>query len=265
MKHFYIKSLILAVLIALVFGVCFRFVKGTESNMADSATAYNLSAWLSKNGVSIDKDIIDLSTKHVIYTTMYNTVSDRKASAERILGEGITSSADTYRGANGAVVFTDDTFKLTPADGLFDKIVSGVDKYNSAKKAERIVKELGFDIKGSIISGGVEDERFVANITKTINSMPVFDDSISVYMDKNKVISIEGIWYVPESGKVQKRKAKSAADALTELAHQIGGGEKNTITSMTLGYKLKHTDHITELEPVWRFEINNDDIIYIGA
>ena len=38
MKHFYIKSLILAVLIALVFGVCFRFVKGTESNMADSAT-----------------------------------------------------------------------------------------------------------------------------------------------------------------------------------------------------------------------------------
>ena len=265
MKHFYIKSLILAVLIGVLFGVCFRFAKGTEENVADTATAYNLSSWLLKNGVSIDKDIIDLSTKHVVYTTMNNTVSDRKASAENILGEGITSSADTYRGPNGTVVFANDTFKFTPTDGLFEKIVSGVDKYNSAKKAEQIIKELGFDIKGSIISGGVENEHFVAHITKTINSLPVFDDRISVCMDKNQVISVEGIWYVPQSGKAQKRKAKSAVDALTELAHQIGGGEKTTVTSMTLGYKLKHTGDMTELEPVWRFEINNDDIVYIGA
>ncbi len=265
MKSFYIKSLIFAAVIGVLFGICFQFAKGTDSNTSDSTTAYNLSSWLSKNGVSVDKALIDLSTKYVVCPYMKNTITDRKTAAEKILGDNLTSSADTYRGSNGTVVFTNDSFKLTPEEGLFKKIVSGVDRYNTPKKAEKIVKALGFDLNGSIISSSTDINGFTAHITKTINSLPIFDDCITVVMDKDSIISVDGVWYIPEPGKHPKRKAKSAIDALTELAHQIGGSRKTSVTSMSLGYKLKHSDDVTELEPVWRFETDSRDVIYIGA
>ena len=264
MNHFGIKALVLACAAAVLFLVCFGIAKGTSLDNADSSTAYNLSAWLAKNNITIDRRLIDTDAQTVRAATLKSTVSDRKKTAETMLGSAEDAGADTYTGENGTVVFAKDTFTMTAAKGAFGKSVSGIDRYNSGKKAEEIAKAMGFDLSGSVISTDEDGSIFTAYITKTIDAKPVFDDCITLTADKDGLISASGVWYVPEDGIGNERRAKPAADALAELLERLGG-EKTSVSSMTLGYRMKHSGNITEIVPVWRFEIEDRDDIYIEA
>lgn len=264
MKYFAAKALSAAAAAAVLFLICFSFAVGTDSNTADSTTAYNLSSWLAKNDIIIDRDLIDTETQYVSAVTMRNAAADRAETADAILGGASGTGADTYTGENGTLVFSRDSFALTPAEGLFEDIFSGIDRYNCGKRAENAAKELGFNLSGSVISSEDGGSVFTSVITKTIDSLPVFDDCITLVMSRDGLVSAEGVWYTPES-KGDARPAKSSSDALAELLNSVGGSGRITVRSMELGYVMEHTGNITELKPVWRFEFDGRDDFYIDA
>lgn len=265
MKHFSIKALCMAAAAAVLFILCFSLAKGTKENTADSTTAYNLSAWLAKHEISIDRELIDTDTQTVLSAAMRNAAADRQETAAAILGESVQgTAADTYTGKNGTVVFSKDAFTLTPNDGLFSDIASGIDRYNCGKKAERMAKSLGFDLSGSVISSKMEDGSFSSSITKTIDSKPVFNDAITLVIRKDGLVSASGVWYIPY-GRGQSRTAKSAADALAELLKQVQNSGRVMVQGMTLGYVMEQRGNGIGLKPVWKFELDGRDDVYIDA
>lgn len=264
MKCFAAKALAAIAAAAILFLICFSFAVGTNDNNANNTTAYNLSSWLAKNDIIIDRELIETDTQYVVAATMQNAVANRAETAETILKEASATGADTYKGTNGTLVFSHDTFSLTPSEGLFSDIFSGIDRYNCGKRAESAAKELGFNLNGSVISSEDGGSVFTSVITKTIDSMPVFDDCITIVMDRNGLISAEGVWYTLES-KGDERPAKSSSDALAELLNAISGSGRVTVLSMELGYVMENTGNITELKPVWRFEFDMRDDFYIDA
>lgn len=264
MKHFAAKSLAALGAAVILFIICFSLAVGTADNTAGSGTAYELSSWLAKNDITIDRSIIDTDTKYAAAVTMKSAVSDRASAAAGMLGTCSGTAADTYTGARGVVVFSKDSFTLTPADGLFADEFSGLDRYNCGKRAESAAKELGFNISGSVISAEENNGSFSAVITKTVDSVPVFDDRITLSMTRGGLVSASGVWYVPESSG-GRRPAKSAADALGDLLNETAGSGRVTVRSMEFGYLLDHEGNTTQLKPVWRFELDSRDDFYTDA
>ena len=264
MKYFAAKALSAAAAAAVLFFICFSLAVGTDSNTADSTTAYNLSTWLAKNDIIIDRELIDTDMQYVAAATMQNAVADHVETADAVLGGASGTGADTYTGENGTLAFSRDSFVLTPSEGLFASMFSGIDRYNCGRHAESAAEELGFNLNGSVISSEEGDSVFTSVITKTIDSLPVFDDCITLVMSRDGLVSAAGVWYTLES-KGDERPAKSSSDALAELLNSVGGAGRVTVRSMELGYLMEHTGNITELKPVWRFELDGRDDFYIDA
>lgn len=264
MKYFTAKSLAALCIAAVLFIICFNLAVGTTDNTAGSTTAYNLSSWLAKHGVTIDRELIDTDDVYAVDASMKNAYSDRASAAEAMLKNASSSGADTYTGENGAVSFSHDSFVLTPAHGLFEDIFSGLDRYNCGRRAEDAANELGFDLNGSVISSEETDGGFKAVITKTIDSAPVFNDCITLTMSRDGLISAEGVWFVPEE-LGEKRRARPAADALGDLLNRVEGAGKITVRSMEFGYLMERNGRSARLKPVWRFELDGRDDVYTDA
>ena len=129
-----------------------------------------------------------------------------------------------------------------------------------------MAKQMGFDLDGSIIITSYDGNSYTAKITKTVNSLPVFNNCITINIENKSFVSASGIWYVQDGGAYEKRKAKSAADALAGLLKEVDGIGKVTVTSMTLGYKMeKNNEGTYVIHPFWRFELSNRDDVYIPA
>lgn len=265
MKYFNIKALAMLVTALILFSICFGLAKGTDTNTADSSTAYNIASWLSKNDVFIDRAMIDINDNYIISSTMTNTLSDKDSSARTILNGNTESAADTYTGPNGTLTFSRDKFTLKPSAETFKDEFADVSVYNAGKRAETAAKLMGFDLNGSLISTSYDDTFHYAVITKTIDERPVFDDAIIMTFDKTGLKSMEGVWYTVYGGYTKSRLAKPCIDALAEFLDHVPDGQRVTITSVTLGYNMKHSGNITEIFPVWRIESDCLESIYIDA
>lgn len=267
MKNFYAKITVLFIAVIILSGVCYKLAKDTSANMSDSATAYNISSWLAKNNISINKDMIDTSTQKVVSAKLINTAKNHDEISKKMLGDDMTSSgANTYNGKNGTVTFTNDNFYIVPQENVFEKYIVKADKYSFGKSSEEIMKSMGFDLNGSMISVREDGKKLIADITKTIDSKPVFNDMITVFITNKASLEATGIWYIQDGGVTEKRNAKSAADALTELLKYTQGYDKITVRSMTLGYKAENFKNDTaQIKPYWRIELESGDTIYIEA
>lgn len=267
MRYFWVKISVIILAAAVLFTVSFKLVHDTSDNMSDGQTAYNLSSWLAKHDIIIDRDIIDTEDKYVYSTELSNAISDHSTAAAAMLGDGAASSgANTYNGERGTVMFSEDSFSFTPKENTFSQTVSKADKYNMGKRSEEIVSDMGFDLGGCVISTDENGGELKATIYKTIDSKPIFDDRLEVVISDKKLHSVSGAWYVESSVPKDKRRAKSASDALCEILQKLNGSGKITIKAMTLGYKMNHTENGTTVtEPFWRFELEDRDDIFIPA
>ena len=266
MRYFWIKISAMVLAAAVLFITSFKLVHDTSDNMSDSQTAYNLSSWLAKNDIIIDRDIIDTDDKYVYSAELTNAITDHSASAAAILGsEAAGSGANTYKGERGTVVFSDDSFSFTPNDGAFSQTSAKADKYNMGKRSEEIVSDMGFDLGGCVISADEKNGELTAQVYKTIDSKPVFNDRLNIVISNKKLRSVSGVWYIENGVPTEKRRAKSAADALCELLQKSGDLGKITVKAMTLGYKMNAEDGSAVTEPFWRFELEEGDDIFIPA
>lgn len=233
--------------------------------MSNSSTAYNLSAWLAKNDVSIDRELIDTNVNQVVSATLKSSTADKEKTAAAMLGSEVSIAADTYTGTNGTVAFSKDSFTMTAAANLFKSETAGIDRYNAGKRAEQIAKQLGFDLSGSVISSESDNDVYTVTITKTIDGRSVFDDAIVMTLCENGLMSVNGVWYTVYGGRNESRNAKSCIDTLVEFLGAVRGGDKVTITAMSLGYNMKQSGNITEISPVWRIETDNGEVFYLDA
>lgn len=266
MKHFYIKILIAAVFITLGAGICAKLVFFTNPVHFDREAAYDTASWLSKHNITISKEIIDTAGHYVYETELVSIASDKDRAAALILGEDMKkSAADTYIGESGTLVFSLMSFELTVSDEYKKSEWTSVDKYNAPKLAEKFIKSSGINLSGSAITANQTENGYSVSIVKTIDSLPVFNDVITVSMSDKGIDKADGVWYYSSDAQKSKRRAKSSIDALGEYLRSCGGAKKE-ITSLELGYTLDNiNEEKAKIIPVWRIIDSDGTVSFINA
>ncbi|MDD6484317.1 MAG: hypothetical protein PUF72_07065 [Clostridiales bacterium] len=260
MKHFYIKALFIILLSAIALVICASAVF-TEKPALGSDSAYAAASWLSKHGVNIRKELIDTSIHDVYEAELVSIGADKDEAAKLLVGADMKKgAADTYTGERGTLVFSGTSFELVTSQDC-----GNIDRYNAAKTAEKFIKETGMEVSGSMISAVAVEEGYNASFIKTINSLPVFNDVMTVHMTGDKIVKVSGVWYFGKEEQGKKRTAKSAVDALAQYLRLVQN-EKKDIAAMELGYVLENTDKQTaRIKPVWRITDSNGVVSLIDA
>ena len=263
MKNYFTKITLLVIAFMVLISVCVSFIF-TKDNHFDNDSAYNLVSFLSENGVIIDEQLINTKTQYVMNTELKSITSDKAALSKNILGDDVSVLADAYTSPSGTITFTGSEFNFRPAKEYREEITKDAGKFDANKKAEKLLKTLDFNLDGSTISNIEEDSTFKVTVTKTIEGLPVFDDTVCVSMNKLGTTSINGRWYSNAGSLKYKRPSKTIVDASIELMQTKS--ENMEITNIQLGYLLKDTSaDISILRPVWQFTTTDGDIVYINA
>lgn len=265
MKNYFVKITILVLLLAAALGVCCRVVF-TQNHRFGSSTAYNLSSYLAEHGVIVDEDLIDTDTVYVFNANLRSVTADKSALSNNILGETPSVLAEAYTAKVGTVTFTGTMFSFKPSESYGENIIGNAGRYDAGKRVERLLESLDFNLSGSTFEVGENKNGYSVNITKTIERLPVFDNSMVVEIDKDGAKLIEGRWYC-DYGKIRdKREMRSVADALFELLHTKKGDEKIRIEKITPGYLLTDTaSEESDLKAVWQFTKSDGGVIYING
>lgn len=263
MKHFYTKILISAIFIFLCLCICVKLVFFPVTIHFSRNDAYDTASWLSKHNITISKDIIDTTTHEVYEAELTSIAADKDKTASLILGSDMKkSAADTYIGDNGTLVFSLMNFEMNLSEEYIKEHSDSTDRYNAPKKAESFVKECGINLNGTSITAHRTDNGYSVAIVKTIDSLPVFNDLITVTMNEDGIIKTDGIWYFDSGAPKTKKRAKTAIDALGEYLRTANGAEKE-ITTLELGYMLEDTSsETTKILPVWRI-IDSEGIVSV--
>lgn len=263
MKNYFLKITLLSLLFIVIIGLGLSLVMG-RVNYFDKESVHNLSQFLARNGVIVEEAIIDTTTNYVMNTELKSITSDKTLLSQNLLGTNTSVLADTYTSDIGTVSFTGSEFHFKPTKEYREDITANSNKFDANKKAERLLKKLGFNINGSTISNSSNDSAITIQITKTIEGLPVFDDNVNVVLNKLGTVSINGRWYQDAGPLNWKRPSKTVVDALIELSQTKT--QNLQIVNIQLGYLLKDTSQdISILKPVWQFKTSDGELLYIGA
>ena len=263
MKNYFTKITLLVIAFIALIAACVSFIF-TKDNHFNNDSAYNLVSFLSEYGVIIDENLIDTKTQYVMNTELKSITSDKAALSKNILGNDVSVLADTYTSPLGTITFTGSEFNFKPAKEYREDITKDAGKFDANKKAEKLLQSLDFNLDGSNISNTEEDSTIKVTVTKTIEGLPVFNDTLYVSMNKLGTTSIIGRWYSTAGALKYKRASKSIVDASIELMQTKS--ENMEIANIQLGYLLKDTSSdISILRPVWQFTTADGDIVYIDA
>ena len=263
MKNYYTKIILIFALFVAIMGVTVSLIV-SEDNHFDKNSAHNLAQFLARNGVIVEEALIDTKTQYVMNTELKSITSDKALLSENLLGENMSALAETYTSEVGTVSFVGSEFNFRPTAEYRCDITGDANKFDANKKAQRLLKTLGFNLEGSSFSNNSENDTITVTVVKTIEGLPVFDNAIKVCMNKLGTVSISGRWYSNAGPLNWRRPSKTVVDALIELMHKRE--EPVQITNISLGYLLKDTSSdISILRPVWQFRSDSGELIYIGA
>jgi len=263
MKNYFIKITLLVIAFIVLITTCVSFIF-TRDNYFDKESAYNLVSFLSENGLIIDEQLIDTKTQYVMNTELKSITTDKAALSKNILGNDVSVLAEAYTSPLGTITFTGSEFNFKPAKEYGEDITKDANKFDANKKAEKLLQSLAFNLDGSSISNVEEDSTIKVAVTKTIEGLPVFNDTIYVSMNKLGTTSIIGRWYSTDGELKYKRPSKTIVDAAIELMQTKS--ENMEVTNIQLGYLLKDTSaDISILRPVWQFTTADGDVFYIDA
>ena len=263
MKNYFLKITLLIVVFVAIISIALSFVFGADNHF-DKDSAYNLASFLSEHGVIVDEQLIDTQTQYVMNTELKSIASDKAQLSKDILGNDVSVLAEAYTSPLGTISFTGSEFNFKPASEYHSDITKDSNKYDANKKVQRLLKYLNFNLDGSIISNIEEESTIKVTVTKTIEGLPVFDNSVCVSLNKLGTTSIVGRWYSNAGPLKYKRASKTIVDAMIELMQTKSADME--ITDIQLGYRLKDTSSdISILRPVWQFTTVDGELIYIDA
>lgn len=263
MKNFYTKIILALVVFFALVGATVSLIIGEENNF-DKDSAHNLAQFLARNGVIVEEALIDTKTQYVMNTELKSITSDKVQLSKNLLGDNMSSLAETYTSEAGTVSYVGSEFNFRPTSEYRGDITKDAGKFDANKKAQKLLKALGFNLDGSTFSNTTENDTITVTVVKTVEGLPVFDNALVVGMNKLGTVSISGRWYSDAGPHNWHRPSKTIADALVELMHTRT--EPVQITNISLGYLLKDTSSdISILRPVWQFKLDSGELVYIGA
>lgn len=268
MKHFNIKAIALVILLAI------EVIVGTKLVFCHSAPKTDIVPYvtsiLAKNKIRISPELISTKDTTVYDCTMQYVIDDKAAFAKRILGNNATKAGNSdnlYSAGSDQLTFNGAKFTYTPQNPVKRSEFYNLDSSNAGAKAKDIFNEYGFNIDGSIISISKDGDKISAGITKTINTLPVFNNEMHIEMSRNGISLINGVWYTVSSELSNPRTAKSATDALLDFmkSNQHIRSEIK-IDVLTLGYLLTSPDkQKSSTKPVWKIVLSDGTIFYVDA
>lgn len=265
MKYYILKIVLAFMVIATALNLCIKFAY-PSNNYNYAEDAISLASFLEKNNISIDPNIIDMTSKKVYECTMTNVFSNKDVTANTFLGAIAEKRNDSYYIGNSTVYFTDSKLNYFPETPVFSYDLEDITQDNAGKKVKSLCKQ--FNINTSDCNFGISSgsDRITVSVMPMINKCPVFNDALIFEMSPAGLHSISGIWYT--AGNIHsQRYALSISDALIAFMNNYADKNTNTIiTDIQLGYNLIDTvNSSSEIKPVWRITVENNAIYYIDA
>lgn len=214
---------------------------------------------LSRNGVTIDPEIIPRRNETVAVIEAENVIGDATAFAEGILGGTVEKNPDgTYTGPAGNLAISGNRFSYTAGNAPKELGSS------PAKAATAFLKGAGFDLSGA--------ERTVTEnlvtYQKEFDAHPFFDGQVTVTVRDGAVVSAEGCWFSSDDGGwfSDKVTVKSITGVLVDYAAQENHAKG--ITALDFGYTLPQGDTLQKsavLVPTWVITTDRGEKVFMDA
>lgn len=267
MKHFYLKSVIALIIIALTLGVAVKLVYPDKSN-SDALKAENqLIRTLSKENVHISSALLDFELHEVFDTSMVNSF-DITSLAKQYLGKNAVRHDDTtYRSNAGILTFKNSHMTYTPSAPLFAATTRNITLSGAGTAAERICAEYGIPVAGAQLGVSGGKDKIMVSVTYELDSLPVFNNALVMELSQNGLHSISGVYFKSSGIKENVRYAKKMEEALLDFVHECTDKSRETvITDIELGYMLDDTEtQSTTVSPVWRIIVDDSAVYYVEA
>jgi len=267
MKHFYLKSAFVILIIICTLSFALRLVYPDNSNAKNIAAQNELIRTLAKKNVFISSDILDFEKYEVFDIDMKNSM-EISALAKQYLGKNATKLNDnSYRSENGVVTLKNFHMTYSPSTPVLKEYTSNIMLSNAGESAKKICEKYNIPISNTQfgISGG--KDKITVSVMYTMDSHPVFNNAFALEMSKAGLHSISGTYYTAASVRKNLRYAKRMDKALIEFMQECTDPSRETvITDVQLGYMLNETSaQTTSVSPVWRIIVDNSAIYYVSA
>lgn len=222
---------------------------------------------LNKNGISADISLFSDEPTEIPSAYGENFVSSYDEFSEKILGKDyIKTDSNTYSSDKGVLSFDGDMFRFK-ANGVIKK--QTVTEKNAGITAKQYLDSLGIvqDNKEFVVSLTPNGE-YEVQLSKMINSFPVFDSYIKIFLNSDGITSAEGIWYMENKNSAPDYQIRSITNVFVDYLAELPDNINTKITSVTLGYQTLESGVFHEsvsLVPVYKIENDQGKTIYINA
>ena len=215
---------------------------------------------LKNNGITIDKSMIPQKNISVPYAEAENAVSDYLEFSEKLLGKNITKYAeDTYKSNVGEIKFSGDYFSYKAADS--NEKSTDITQKDAITISSQFLKNCGIDLSSAKSSVQQGSGNYIVTFSSRINSMPFFTSSVTVTVQGNKVVSMDGCWFNKTSKNVTSITLKSVTGVLIDFISLPGRTQGQVeISDLTLGYYIPETNKYHKslvLIPAWQISLTD--------
>lgn len=225
---------------------------------------------LSKNGIDVDKKVIDSADgkNSVKEVYAYNIISDYSGFAKLIIGNDAQYSGEnTYTSSSGEITFWGDCFCAKAKTNSYLRSFD-IPLKNVLDTSIQIFAQLGITVNSKDIIIDEKNGIYTVMISKKINTLPVFGSKIVLTLSQFGVTAIEGAWYEQELRETSKINLKDISMCMIDYMNEKKSKKPCTITRITHGYATldENTYHASlMLTPVIAIENNLGEIIYIDS
>lgn len=265
------KTIMILFLIAVNLSLLtYTVVDGYNQRSAETRVIENAIGILSANDIAVDRKVIDGVDikKSVKEVYAYNIISDYEGFAKLLIGNEVRlTQKNTYVSPSGKITFQGDRFYTKASDNIC-LIAFNPTAKDIKSNVKTIFTQLGIAINENDISISENNGLHLAQISKSINKLPIFGSKIKMSFSASGITSVEGAWYEPEIKEGSKINIRSISGCLIDYMNERKSNKPCTITKITLGYATldENTYHASlVLTPVFAIENNLGETIYIDA
>ena len=268
--NWYKAKTILIVFLIIVNALLFAYISydNAVSLAKEEKVIGTVISLMEKKGITVEKELVLEKSKNKSIKAAYaeNIITDYNEFSKLILGENtVKNSENSYSSEVGTITFNDNRF-LAVANKPNVLKEYKTDKNNFKKNVVDYCSFLGIDTKNIDINLLGNEDEFIATITKSINSHPVFSREIKLVFSTDGIVSAEGIWYLETENDNSEYELKNISSILADYMNSAPQGSK--ITSITLGYSTLDDNVFyknVSFIPVWEIKNDLDNVQYIDA
>lgn len=224
---------------------------------------------LAKQNISVSPSLIPENKTYLSGAVVKNGIQDKTEFAKRFLGndfQQVSGNLDFYLKENEQLLFHANTFSYQIQSPAASQELSTLTVDNAARKSREIMERFQLNISNSIIKVEKNEQMFFVSMTKTIDDLPVFNDTVTLSLSTSGLYNISGTWFEDRHNHTvfeRRVPAKNPLSILLDFSRLPQRPKSAEISNITLGYLLaiEEDEYQPEviLKPVWRLTLKSGE------